>query len=147
MLTPMLHHLATLFMAGLGLAPAPAPATSLAAYDTPTCVTSLDVASSFAQDGSITVTVTPDHGSACTASNCTFVVSASTSSVPVDYHHENGRFLYLDAADSVIMRIANDPSLPTGGSIDFAVAGWNGTKQVFKPDPKITVTTGTCTGG
>jgi hypothetical protein len=147
MMTSMLHHLAMLVMTGLGLAPAPAPATSLAAFDPPECVTSLDVASSFGLDGSITVTVTPDHGPACTASNCTFVVSASTTSIPVDYHHENGRFLYLDAANSVIMRITNDPSLPSGGSIDFAVAGWNGTKQVFKPDPVITVTTGTCTGG
>lgn len=146
MMTPMLHHLAMLVMAGLGLA-TPAPASSLAAFDTPKCVTSIDVSSSFANDGSITVTVAPDHGPACTASTCAFVVSGSTTSIPIDYHHDNGRFLYLDAVDNMVMRIAGDPSLPSGGSIDFAVAGWNGTKQVFKPDPVITVTTGTCTGG
>ncbi|MEM9461728.1 MAG: hypothetical protein AAGF11_46625 [Myxococcota bacterium] len=76
-----------------------------------------------------------------------------TQSVSLTYDANNGQFDYLDAAGTSSAPRVGEPStmiVPTssGAAVEFGViaAYYDGTenKLAWKPDPKITVTTGAC---
>jgi hypothetical protein len=142
---PMLRHLKPLAIAAmLSSSSAACGSSPLGWLTQDVCVTRLGVTSAVSGN-TITTTVTPDQGSACTSSACTFKASASTR-VSVTYDTNGGQFAYLDAVEGVLTTVPSITPSVDGTSIDFAVAAASGNDVVFLQDPKITVKTGTCTG-
>jgi hypothetical protein len=150
MINLLLHHLQTIVLAGLGwyTIPTSEPGPVSAPLSEP-CVSLVTVRATVT-DGVMAVTATPDQGLLCSAWPCSFVANANTSSVPVSFEQGGGSFLYLEAnGTSGVVSLSTKDITPTqgGASVTFAVVGYHNAKLIFEPDPKITVTTGTCGGG
>lgn len=150
MINTLMTGIATFVLLGIGIDP-----NLVLSSSTPKCVTSIDVSSSVTSGGRITVTVTPDRGSACTSSTCNFTAASTTQSVSLTYDTNSDQFDYLDATGTSSAPQVGEPSTtiaPTGSgaSVDFGViaAYYNGTenKLAWEPDPVIIVTTGACNG-
>lgn len=145
MINMLLNGFATLLLAGLGFDP------SLVVQSTPTCVTSLAVSSTVTSSGAVTVTVAPTPRSIgdCTGRTCNFTARTSTP-VPVSYDENNDQFEYLDAVSGPQVGEPTTSITPTtgGASVDFGVMAayveQGVDKLAWKPDPKITVTKGSC---
>lgn len=146
MIHTILNGFATLLLSGLGLDP-----SLVVMGSTPTCVTALAVSSSVTSGGVITVTVTPTPSSigTCTRTTCNYTARNSTA-IPVSYNVNGDQFDYLDAVSGPQVAAPATSITPTtgGASIDFGVMAAytsGGTNLLsWKPDPKITVTVGSC---
>ena len=144
MIDRMLRHLKTLALAAITVGSTACGMGSLFSGGDDVCISTLTVDASISGD-TITTTVTPNVGDACTSSICSFK-AASGSRVSVSYDTNGGQYQYLDAVNGKLVTINTIVPTSSGTSIDFAVAAASGNTVLFLQDPKITVKTGTCTG-
>lgn len=130
-------------MGVISLRSGPRAEASVATSNHAVVSTSIGVSSSISS-GVINVSIAPDSNSTCTSQTNGWCCQTSASSATVSF---GAGFNYARAttnAPSITSWTVTPGSIPQ--TINFGVVGWDAinSKLVWKPDPFITVQTGSC---